>query len=487
MGSRHIPTSRLFKSSQYRLYKPNDFDRLDYPYISFYTKRSTAGERTVYARSKAGFIKGASIKCHIEYRVFDELNEDLDSTFLNAADELNYFDLLPREVILCILKHLDAPDISNFARTCHDARVISYDNLLWKNICFNTWSDPNFFMINLEVLARNLRKWLNKISGSGIGTVLALDIYKKNIWRLIYIALDTLDLIPSISIGRTLLAERSIECFPGTRSFPYTSTVGSFKLVGVRRVSRIEYTVHSCVIKPWHRKECVETRPLPIYDLRSYGLKLARTVRGQHNIGFFNRRGYYLKTDLNRKIHLSYRYFPTLRFRLYGQQDKIFLLCKDLVINTGVTSDCYTMYEVIKTGEAATFPGVTSSADNNTKDEVDDNDDGDEEEQEDGGGVGEEEGTYLSKERYIEREGESSTEVEDYDGEVVGRNEEEENTQHEEQDETEGYEDTSEERDLDLGLGERQDLLQGEIEEETNSEADVGINVDEINMSQNPL
>ena len=69
--------------------------------------------------------------------------------------------------------------------------------------------------------------------------------------------------------------------------------------------------------------------------MRDYGLKITRSTRGQHGAGLFRRRGYYLKTDCNRKVHLTYRYFPTVRFRLYKEEEKIFLLCQDLFIKGG--------------------------------------------------------------------------------------------------------------------------------------------------------
>lgn len=172
-------------------------------------------------------------------------------------------------------------------------------------------------------------------------------------WRLIYIALEMHDAIPSIVVGQGLINARSIECYPVNRTIEYTTSTGMYKLVGVTSLSRIEHTVHDNEVKAWHRLECIDTRPLPIYDLRTYGLKMTRTVRGQYNnVGFLNRRGYYLKTDLNRKIHLSYRYFPSIRFRLFRQHEKIYLLCQDLLLTTGIASHCYTMYELIKTGEA---------------------------------------------------------------------------------------------------------------------------------------
>jgi len=370
MSYRRLPTNKIFTVNQYRLYNPeNDID-VDNPYVQCYRKGSYRGGDAAFVRSKAGLIKAASVKCHIEYIwKFDQtdfnrtLNDLFASQSSDVEDQVNYIETLPKEIILYIFRLLNAKDISNIAQTCHYLRRIAYDNLLWKDICFSTWRDPNFIIIDLDGLPRSLRKWFNQMSDTVISSDLALDIYRANIWRLKYIALDSLDSVPSIVIGRRFIGERSMECFPTKRSVTYTSRAGVFQLVGVKCVSRIEHVVHNYDEKPWHRREWGETtRPLPIYDLRTYGLRLARTVRGQHNIGFFNRRGYYLKTDLNRKIHLSYRYFPALRFRLYSQQERVFLLCQDLVINMGISSHCYTLYELIRTGDSPLILSCVSVA-----------------------------------------------------------------------------------------------------------------------------
>lgn len=89
---------------------------------------------------------------------------------------------------------------------------------------------------------------------------------------------------------------------------------------------------------------------------------MARSLRGQHGRGFFRRRGYYLKSDQNRKLHLTYRYFPTVRFRLFHQKGgRVFLLCQDLHITGGEQTECFTMYEIIK------LPDITSSDDETVK------------------------------------------------------------------------------------------------------------------------
>lgn len=356
-------TNRLFQARQYRIYNPFEEVRLEEEFLVFHQKsthrRSTRiGDHVSYCKSKLSFIQEASFKIKL-----DLLTSPKETILHAEAEKMCFLNALPKEAVFRILEKLTAKDLLNFSKTSRYARWISYDNTLWREITCKLWRQPDIFQLNIDKFALNLRQWYNYTNGKSYSTDQVLILFKQNIWRIIYVALHLLDSVPSIVYPAVpLFQSRATECYAASHTVVYMSTKGNFKLKGVEQVGRIEYVVFNFISKPWHKREFGEMIAIPIFTLRNYGLKMARSLRGQHGRGFFRRRGYYLKSDQNRKLHLTYRYFPTVRFRLFHQKGgRVFLLCQDLHITGGEQTECFTMYEIIK------LPDITSSDDETVK------------------------------------------------------------------------------------------------------------------------
>ena len=120
-------------------------------------------------------------------------------------------------------------DIINFARTSRYSRLVAYDNLLWKILSFKTWCNPCFMLTDLNSINASLRLWYNWKTGKRLTNKDVLQIFLANIWRVIYIALQALDAVPSITFGRAFFSRKS-ECFPTNRTLQYTSLLGHYML-----------------------------------------------------------------------------------------------------------------------------------------------------------------------------------------------------------------------------------------------------------------
>ena len=342
--------NRLFQARQYRIYNPFEEVRLQEEFLVFHQKathrRSTRiGDHVSYCKSKLSFMREASVQIKLDF-----ITSPKDTVFHAEAEKKCFFNTLPKEAMFPILEKLTAKDLLNFSKTSRYARWISYDNTLWRKITCRSWRQPDIFQLDIDKFALNLRQWYNYTNDKCYSTDQVLILFKQNIWRIIYVALHLLDCVPSVVYPAVpLFHSRPTECYATSHTLVYMSTKGNFKLKGVEQVGRVEYVVFNFVSKPWHKWEFADMIAIPIFTLRDYGLKMARSLRGQHGRGFFRRRGYYLKTDQNRKLHLTYRYFPTMRFRLFHQKGgRVFLLCQDLHITGGEQTECFTMYEIIK-------------------------------------------------------------------------------------------------------------------------------------------
>lgn len=180
LSSLRYPPSSAFKSKQLRVYNPGETGTLTQPYITYYKKRRSYEESFAYARSKLGFIKAASCKCHINTIIKFNAESDGDTTAENVPSPSRYtdeedlrcsFDEIPREIIFQIFKYLDANDLCSFARTCHLFRRYSYDNQLWKIVCVKTWSNPNFMLIDIDNSNRTLHEWFNNLFNMEVESV----------------------------------------------------------------------------------------------------------------------------------------------------------------------------------------------------------------------------------------------------------------------------------------------------------------------------
>ena len=132
------------------------------------------------------------------------------------------------------------------------ARSIGYDNLLWKELCQNTWMNPYFFHLDLANHGGLLRLWYNWNAHRQLSTTEVIALFERHIWRLIYITFSNLEGIPSIVASpRTLFTRRTQECYSTARLVHYSSSVGNFKLIGIKQVSRVEHIVFDYTRQPW--------------------------------------------------------------------------------------------------------------------------------------------------------------------------------------------------------------------------------------------
>ena len=396
--------SRLFQQSEYRVLNvdpdSNPDEMTNQEYCVFYTKRSrNRREDVTFIRQKSFLLKQAGQSLNLQlFHGFNNKNNSIsaDENTTNAQDtnnggqknsmlvnssfpemtckqqqrnlnkinnnnnnkelpKTNLLEYLPKEIVLQILVHLTPIELSSFAKTSKRSRFLAYDDILWKQMCGKTWSSPAF-MLSGEIsdYQHTLRAWYNLNSPQTVDRLSVEEVmdtvFFANKWRTIYAAFQWYEQAPSI-VHRfsARFNQRTVECFPIKRHIRYHCLLGHYRLAGIQNAAFVEYMVFM-VQRPWHRNEFFNVYSSPIYNVRDFGLKTARSPRGQHNGEFFRRRGYYLKTMDNRKVHITYRYFPTIRFRLFKnhRDNRDFLLCQDIFLSSGESVDCYTAYEIIK-------------------------------------------------------------------------------------------------------------------------------------------
>lgn len=395
--------SRLFQQSEYRVLNvdpdSNPDEMSNQEYCVFYTKRSrNRREDVTFIRQKSFLLKQAAQSLNLQlYHGFNnnnnssvivgdnttnahDTNGDHQNTMITASSfpdmackqqrhninkintnntnkevpKLNLLEYLPKGIVLQILVHLRPVELSSFAKTSKRSRLLAYDDILWKRMCGKTWSSPAF-MLSGEIsdYQHTLRAWYNLNSPQTVDRLSVeevMEIFYANKWRTIYAAFQWYEQSPSI-VHRfsARFNQRTVECFPIKRHIRYHCQLGHYRLAGIQNAAFVEYMVFM-VQRPWHRNEFFNVYSSPIYNVRDFGLKTARSPRGQHNGEFFRRRGYYLKTMDNRKVHITYRYFPTIRFRLFKnhRDNRDFLLCQDIFLSSGESVDCYTAYEILK-------------------------------------------------------------------------------------------------------------------------------------------
>ena len=401
--------SRLFQQSEYRVLnvdpESNPDEIINQEYCVFYTKRSRNRHKDVtFIRQKSFLLKQAGQSLQLQlYNGFNfcsggggDTNEQdtigsssfplvlsrrqlaklrIRNNEKNTKKELpriNFLDHLPKETVLQILTHLTPSELSSFARTSKISRLLAYDDILWKRMCGRTWSSPSFMLSgDISDYQHTLRAWYNLNSPQGVERLTVeevMEIFHANKWRIICAAFQAYEQSPSI-VHRfsARFNQRTVECFPIKRQIRYECQLGHYRLAGIQNAAFVEYMVFM-VQRPWHRNEFFDVYTSPIYNIRDFGLKTARSPRGQHNGEFFRRRGYYLKTMENRKVHITYRYFPTIRFRLYKnhRDGRNFLLCQDIFLSSGESVDCYTGYEIIKETEPVAVESDPAEADQDT-------------------------------------------------------------------------------------------------------------------------
>ena len=361
--------SRLFPQSEYRVLHVEPTlhaEEVDKGYCVYFAKRSRNRRQDVtFIRQKSFLLKTAVEVIHLElFYSFEPTNVNHPAELKNNNNNQSVehkeiqtspclFNILPKEIILQILENLEPHEIAHVAKTSKTMRLIAYDNMLWKQLCFSTWIDSRF-MLSAEIsdYQHALRSWYNlhaPDSAQRLSSDQVQRLFMENKWRVIYAAFVDYENTPSIIHRYSVrFNQRTAECFPTTRYVRYECSLGEYQLVGVSKASFVEYLVFN-LVKSFHRLSFPRCTHYPIYNIREFGLKTTRSPRGQHNGEFFRRRGYYLKTLENRKVHITYRYFPTIRFRLFrdSQENRNFLLCQDVFLSSGETVDCYTAYEIV--------------------------------------------------------------------------------------------------------------------------------------------
>lgn len=367
----------MFQQSEYRVLNvdpdSNVDEMINQEYCVFYTKRSqNRREDVTFIRQKSFLLKQAAQNLQLHFfKAFggDCLDmQNIQTSFPvlsthNNKLKIRLLDYLPKEIVLKILKHLEPKDLSSFAETSKGSRLLAYDNILWKQICSRTWCSPSF-MLSGDIFdyQHTLRAWYNVNSPQVVDRLSVEEvmdqIFQVNKWRTIYASFHAYEQSPSI-VHRfsARFNQRTVECFPMKRQIRYECQLGQYRLSGIQNASFVEYMVFM-VQRPWHRIDFSNVFNSPIYNVRDFGLKTARSPRGQHNGEFFRRRGYYLKTLENRKVHITYRYFPTIRFRLFKNHvdGRDYLLCQDIFLSLGESVDCYTAYEIIKESSVPLLP-----------------------------------------------------------------------------------------------------------------------------------
>uniref|UniRef100_A0A7M6DQQ2 F-box domain-containing protein n=1 Tax=Clytia hemisphaerica TaxID=252671 RepID=A0A7M6DQQ2_9CNID len=365
--------SRLFPQSEYRVLNGDPDQDLDetveQEYCVYFSKRSrNRREDVTYVRQKSFLLKQGAMTLQLQYyQNFNPPNVHSNTPNMkclqgnkktnNQSQGCNFLEYLPKEITFQILRYLTAEQLCKFAGASHAARLFAYDDLLWKNLCLRTWRHCGFLLIaDISDYKHTLRAWFNQSSPSGserLDVNEVMQIFDQNRWRIRFATFKTHEETPSIMHRfSSRFNMRTAECFPTKRVVKYQCAMGEYHLVGVQNAALVEYLIFM-LPSPWHRKSFSKIASQPIYNIRHFGLKTARSPRGQHNGEFFRRRGYYLKTLENRKVHITYRYFPTIRFRLYRNhvENRDFIVCQDIFLSSGESVDCYTAYEIVRVGD----------------------------------------------------------------------------------------------------------------------------------------
>ena len=326
---------------EYRLFLEHSQQGLGNLCVLFWFKKhpvSQIGSGITFAKHKINLLDDAARVAYLQFKKLDETVKPEDSKDKTLC-------IIPKEVwYYHILLELDPEDVARFAQVCHKARELAYDDLLWKHLCYRTWSSPEFFHLNLDGEFNKMR--LQAIRNVNLSPQIVNSVYKANIWRIIYIAFFKLERIPSV-VHPTLsyFARRTSECFGTSKIVPFQTSKGSFVLKGIRMASCVEYVVYNYELKHWHRKSYKNIVP---WDTKSVvsdlGLKL---VRSRRSFGLLRRRGFFLYSDLGPRLPITPRYLPTLRFRAYKLGNKDLILCHDLYATHANYTDVYTMYEVL--------------------------------------------------------------------------------------------------------------------------------------------
>lgn len=74
-------------------------------------------------------------------------------------DQLNYLQLLPQELIMHILCYLNLESLPSVFRTCKQFQVHSYNDTVWREVCYAKWRERFSSYIPHGPVKPNGRSW----------------------------------------------------------------------------------------------------------------------------------------------------------------------------------------------------------------------------------------------------------------------------------------------------------------------------------------
>ena len=316
-------------SKLYRIFIPHSREDISNPFILFWYKRHPVyevGEGITFAKQKLSMLE----------TVFDSVD-------CNGLGE----ESLQRDKVICkiplsiwiydIFRFLCVEDILSFAKTSKTARILSFNNIVWKMLCSRTFENPNLFNVDLN---RN-HYWLSKYFGGKPFKEMLL----KHLWRIVFIAMHQLERMPSVVHSTAAHHCREIsECLSSAVRMQVKSSKGLIRLNGVKQVSCVEFVVYNYDIRSWHRKSFKHIVP---YEANAVFEELGMClVKAKKKLGPARKQGYILYTDIGEKIVLSSRRSACLTFKAFKAREHYLLLCQNTLYSNYKYGDEFFLCEV---------------------------------------------------------------------------------------------------------------------------------------------
>lgn len=325
------------RNELYRIFSPHSKQETKSPCILYWYKRHPVQaftDGTTFAKHKLSLLEGAVSTAKIDYDRF--IDPEAETTSGNAT-----ICHLPRCIwIYNIIGFLGAKDILSLARTCKVARAICIDNIVWRNLCFRTFENPNLFKVDSE----RSHYWRSIISSEKS----VKDKLNANYWRLVFIVMHDLERTNSVVHTRRLS-----ECSGSSRCFRVPTKKGTLQFTGVPLVSCIEFVVYNYELHPWHRKSFKGISPWDCKELfADVGLVMTKMRR---KVGPLRKPSFALYTDLGARVDLNQYFQPIMNFKAYKSKSINFkannlLLCQNFLYSGGKYSDEFVLYEVTLIG-----------------------------------------------------------------------------------------------------------------------------------------
>ena len=326
------------ENQRYRIYLPHVKEDLQNPCILFWYKRHPIrefGEGVTFTKHKISLLESAGKMVKLDCCAM------LDEAI--GTEENNHLEIFPSDLwIYQISAYLGAEDILCFAQTCRLARTIFLGNIVWKKLCYRTFSNPGILTLDVNRLP-----YLFHILPSRTTDMESLrESYTRSYWRLVFVVLYQLETMPSVVHPSSPNPSRYIsECTSNsTSSFRLTSTKGELEFSGVREATCAEYLVYNYEIRSGHRRYFKEIQPCDTKStLAELGLKITRTRRKS---GSVPRRGLFLHTDIGERVNINRRRLPSLKFRAFKLRGRCLLLCHDVVYRDRKYSNVFNLLQI---------------------------------------------------------------------------------------------------------------------------------------------